>query len=153
MRSTSMLCTFLLVACSTPPPVADATAPRAVVERIFEDFNACRVEALVSHYADGGLSFVTPGTPAPLRTRAQLRSYFGYLTERPCTSPASPKHTEIVFESRLLDGAAALVYATTLVRFEQDGQAERLPFHFSFALQRVDGRWWVVSQDAQRLGR
>lgn len=129
-------------------PVADVQA-RATIERVFESFNHCHIEDLVSNYADDKLVFVTPGTPEPVSNRAGLRKYFSYLSEDPCASPQSAKHTDIRLQVRSLGATAAVVHANTVVRYVQDNVAHRRPFFFTFVLQDVGGQWLIVSQNAQ----
>jgi ketosteroid isomerase-like protein len=133
---------------SLASPTAGAQA-RAVIEGVFASFNRCDVEGLVAHYADGNLVFFTAGTPSPITSQAELRDYFSYLTEVPCDSPESVKHTDIELQERSLAPTAAVVHARTVVRYQQDRRALSRPFFFTFVLQDVGGRWLVVSQNAQ----
>lgn len=154
MRRMMWMLALLLAGCAgldRPPPAEAAPGPEAVVQRIFLSFNACDIDALVAAYADGDLEFFTPGMSAPLTTRAQLRRYFAYLTEQPCGSPSSAKHLNPLLTVRPLGPEAALVHATTTVAFAQDGKPVRFAFRFSLVLRHIEGRWRVVSQDAQSV--
>ena len=44
---------------------------------------------------------------------------------------------------------AAVVHATTVVRYMQDNIAQSQPYFFTFVLQEVGGQWLIVSQNAQ----
>ena len=139
----------LWASCAAMGQPAAGAQPRATIERVFENFNNCNVEDLVSNYADDNLVFFTPGTPEPVSNRAGLRQYFSYLGEDPCTSPQSAKHTDIQLQVRSLAATAAVVHANTVVRYVHDNVTHSQPYFFTFVLQEADGQWLVVSQSAQ----
>ena len=150
MRGLPVSLSFVLAACATcGPPSSDA--PRRLIEQVFEDFNACRVEELVARYSDTNLVFVTGGTPLPIASHAGLREYFSYLTAQPCSDPRTPKHMNITLQVRPVARSAAVVHANTVVKFVNEGAAQSRPFFFTFVLQEAAGRWLVISQNAQAV--
>lgn len=141
----------LLSACATPDPSVTADRARDVIARIFDAFNSCDVDALVSQYSDRNLVFFTSGTPEPIKSRTELRQYFSYLTEQACSSPQGLKHTHVASDIRPLGPGVAIVHSTTLMQIVHDGNELEFPFRFTFVLQDEGEGWFVVSQDAQRV--
>jgi hypothetical protein len=150
MRILPALLSALLVSCASIVPTATENS-RTLIESVFEDFNACNIDRLVSRYSDSNLVFFTGGTSRPVVSHAGLREYFSYLTAQPCTDPGSPKHINIALQVRPLASTAAVVHATTLVKYVDDGVAQSRPFFFTFVVQEVSGRWLVISQNAQAI--
>lgn len=139
---------LLLAACaSSSPPSADAAGRQ--IEKVFEDFNACRTPELVARYSDTDLVFFTGGTDRPVTSHAGLLEYFSYLTAQPCTDPSIPKHLNIKLQVRPVAAGVAVVHATTLVSFVYQGAPQRRPFFFTFVLRESAGQWLVISQNAQ----
>ena len=138
----------LVASCAAIGPPALVAQPRATIERVFETYNHCNIEDLVSNFADGNLVFFTPGTPEPVSTRAGLRKYFSYLSEDPCASPQSVKHTDIQLQVRSVAATAAVVHVYNRMQL-QDNIAQSQPYFFTFVLQEVGGQWLIVSQNAQ----
>lgn len=151
MRMALLPLAAVLASCASPNPPSAVSPAQQVIERVFEAFNACQVEALVANYADDDLVFFTPGTPKALTSRAELRKYFSYLESEPCASPGSAKHTDARLQLRPLGATAAIVHAHTVVRYEDKGKAIAFPFYFTFVLQERGGQWLVVSQNAQAV--
>lgn len=140
----------LLVACaSSSPPTADAAGRQ--IEKVFEDFNACKTSELVARYSDTDLVFFTGGTERPVTSHAELHEYFSYLTAQPCSDPSAPKHTNIRLQVRPLAAGVALVHANTVVTFVHQGAPQRRPFFFTFVLRESAGQWLVISQNAQAV--
>jgi ketosteroid isomerase-like protein len=149
MRLLLLASAAILVSCAAPSGPAESARAQAVVERIFATFNACQVEPLLANYSDGNVVFFTPGTPKPLTSRDELRDYFNYLESEPCSSSASAKHTSVALYARQLAHGVAIVHATTVVKYEENGTPISFPFYFTFVLQESGGQWLVVSQNAQ----
>ena len=142
----------LFVACaSSRLPNADAAGLQ--IEKVFEDFNACKTSELIARYSDSDLVFFTGGTERPVTSHAELREYFSYLTAQPCSDPAAPKHTNIKLQVRPVAAGVAVVHANTVVTFVHQGASQQRPFFFTFVLRESAGQWLVISQNAQAVSQ
>lgn len=151
-RSLLFCLPLVLAACaSNSPPAADVAGRQ--IERVFEDFNACKTPELVARYSDTDLVFFTGGTERPVTSHAELREYFSYLTAQPCFDPSVPKHTSIKLQLRSVAPGVAVVHANTVVSFVHQGVPQRKPFFFTFVLRESAGQWLVISQNAQAVAQ
>lgn len=151
-RSLLALVLPLLAGCTSMSPAATDDGARQLIARVFDAFNRCDIPLLVNQYSDRNLVFFTSNTPQPITSRTDLAGYFSYLTEEPCSSPQSLKHTKVASVVRPIAAGAAVVHTTTVVEGAYDGKPVSIPFRFTFVVQDAgDGRWFVISQDAQRV--
>lgn len=150
-RSLVPIVVVVLAGCASMPPATSDERPRELIGRVFDAFNRCDIPVLVSQYSDRSLVFFTSNTPQPLTSRADLTKYFSYLTEEPCSSPQSLKHTNVTSIVRPLAAGAAIVHTTTVVQAVYDGKPISIPFRFTFVVQDAGDGWFVISQDAQRV--
>jgi hypothetical protein len=141
----------LFTSCAVAGAPESAAGAGEAIERVFSDFNSCKVDDLVARYSADNIVFFTGSTAKPVASRAELIEYFGYLTSEPCSSPAMPKHSDIKLQVRPIGSSAAIVHANTVVKFVSDGTAQARPFFFTFVLQESSGRWLVISQNAHAV--
>lgn len=141
----------LLASCATTGAPSGAVRAGEAIERVFIEFNDCKVDDLIARYSDDNLVFFTGSTTKPVVSRAQLIDYFSYLTSAPCSSPEMPKHTDIKLQVRPIGSSAAIVHANTVVKFVDNGTAQARPFFFTFVLEESSGQWLVISQNAHAV--
>ena len=120
---------------------ASQTALEAVVPAIASQFSACNLDSLMTSYAPN-IEFVSPSTPKPLVGLQAVRDHFAGA----CMASFRPVMKVEVQRVRILSSESAVVTGTYTIGRTDRPSEKPWPAFFVVTVQRIEGRWLVVTQ-------